>query len=54
LPVPFISFVLIAISAANVENADFKNVELGSVTVHFSNFSKALNADIPANKENVR
>ena len=39
---------------ANVTNADFEGVELATVTMAFSNFSKALNAKIPDYKKDLR
>ncbi len=39
---------------ANVTNANFEGVELATVTMDFSNFSQALNAEIPDYKRNLR
>jgi uncharacterized protein YjbI with pentapeptide repeats len=39
---------------ADVTDADFRGVELASVTMEFANFSKAKNAVIPTYKKNVR
>jgi uncharacterized protein YjbI with pentapeptide repeats len=39
---------------ADVTNANFSGVELATVTMDFSNFSKAKNAKIPSYKSNLR
>ncbi|MCP4406372.1 MAG: pentapeptide repeat-containing protein, partial [Gammaproteobacteria bacterium] len=39
---------------AIVSNANFKDVELATVTMDYANFSKALNADVPSYKPNLR
>ena len=39
---------------AIVTNANFQNVELATVTMDYANFSKALNADVPSYKTNLR
>lgn len=39
---------------ANVANANFEGVELSTVTIAYSNFSKALNANIPDYNRDLR
>jgi uncharacterized protein YjbI with pentapeptide repeats len=40
--------------SANLTDVDFSNVELATVSMRFANVSKALNADVPAYKTDLR
>jgi uncharacterized protein YjbI with pentapeptide repeats len=40
--------------SANVKGADFTGVELGAVTMNFSNFSQARHVVVPEFKKNLR